>query len=214
MRLYIIRHGETSWNVERKLQGQTGADLNEKGIKLAEITRDALADMKFDLCITSPALRAKHTAEIIMQGHDAPIIEDGRLIEISFGPWEGKKALGENPEIPPEQFGKFFKDAMNYIPPEGGETIQSMIDRSEDFLRELAEREEYQDKNIVLSTHGCATRALLYQMYEDHSDFWHGTVPPNCAVNIVDFVDGKYVLTAEDQIYYGDQFKVDAYFKK
>ncbi|HAJ73524.1 MAG TPA: phosphoglycerate mutase [Lachnospiraceae bacterium] len=213
MRLYIIRHGETSWNVERKLQGQKGADLNEKGIRLAEITRDALKDIPFDLCITSPALRARHTAEIIMEGRNVPVIEDERLIEISFGEWEGKKSLGEDPEIPPERFRPFFTDSWNYIPPEGGESIRQIIDRSGEFLDELLSNNNYRDKTIMLSSHGCAVRALLHFVYEDNSDFWHGSVPPNCAVSIVDAADGKMELIAEDQVYYEDKFDIDVYFK-
>ena len=56
MLIYVIRHGETSWNVQRKLQGRQGADLDEKGIRLAEITAEALKDVPFDLCYTSPLL--------------------------------------------------------------------------------------------------------------------------------------------------------------
>ncbi|MEI3167188.1 MAG: hypothetical protein V8S58_03915, partial [Lachnospiraceae bacterium] len=58
------------------------------------------------------------------------------------------------------------------------------------------------DKTILIASHGCACRGILHNVYEDKTDFWHGKVPPNCAVNIVSAEDGKAVLEAEDKIYY------------
>ena len=65
---------------------------------------------------------------------------------------------------------------------------------------------------ILISTHGCASRAFLNNVYEDKEDFWHGGVPANCAVSIVDVRDGKAVLTESDKIYYAESDRVD-YFK-
>ena len=60
------------------------------------------------------------------------------------------------------------------------------------------------DKTIMIATHGCAARALLQNVYEDDLGFWHGCVPPNCAVNIVEVTDGKAKLIGEDQVYTGE----------
>ena len=90
MKLYIIRHGETSWNVQRRLQGASDTDLNENGITLAKRTGEALKEIPFDLCFTSPLKRAKMTAELILAGRDISIYDDERLREISFGEWEGR----------------------------------------------------------------------------------------------------------------------------
>ena len=61
MKLYIIRHGETPWNAEGRLQGQTDIPLNENGIRLAKITGEALKDVPFDFAISSPLKRARQT---------------------------------------------------------------------------------------------------------------------------------------------------------
>ena len=90
MVLYFIRHGETSWNVEGKMQGQTDIPLNENGIRLAEETAEGLRDIPFDLCISSPLSRAHETARIILYGKDIPIIKDARIEEMAFGEYEGK----------------------------------------------------------------------------------------------------------------------------
>ena len=108
MRIYVIRHGETSWNVQRKLQGHKGADLDEKGVRLAEITAEALKDVPFAVCYTSPLLRARHTAEILLRGRNIPVIEDPRIQEISFGEWEGLCCAPGRMEMPEEKFQKFY----------------------------------------------------------------------------------------------------------
>ncbi len=89
MKLYIIRHGETSWNAEGRLQGQTDIPLNENGIRLAKITGEALKEVPFDLAISSPLKRARQTAELVLAGRQVPVLEDARIEELSFGSWEG-----------------------------------------------------------------------------------------------------------------------------
>ena len=88
MKLYIIRHGETAWNKKLLLQGQTDIPLNENGRELAQVTARALQMVPFDLCITSPLLRAKETAQIILGSRKIPFWEDARIQEIGFGTYE------------------------------------------------------------------------------------------------------------------------------
>lgn len=68
MKLYLIRHGETDWNKEFKIQGSSDIELNEYGRELAFITREGLRHIPFDIAYTSPLKRAKETAEIILGG--------------------------------------------------------------------------------------------------------------------------------------------------
>ena len=67
MKIYFVRHGETDWNKERKIQGQVDIPLNEFGRHLARETAKGLRDVPFDVCFTSPLGRARETAEIILQ---------------------------------------------------------------------------------------------------------------------------------------------------
>lgn len=221
MYIYVMRHGETSWNKEVRLQGQHGADLDELGVKLAEITSDALKDVPFDICYTSPLIRAKHTAQIMVRDRQIPVIDEPRIMEISFGIWEGKIVRTGASEIPLDAMKKFNEDSYNYIPPEGGETIQQVIDRTHDFYGELIRKPELQDtvdadgkrheKIILLSTHGCASRAILHNVYEDTSSFWHGGVPVNCAVSVIHVQDGVGKIIQHDKIYYPEKYSHDFY---
>ncbi len=202
MRLYIIRHGETSWNVARRLQGHAGADLDEKGVRLAEETAQALAFVPFDLCISSPLIRALHTARILVGKRPIPILEDPRIMEISFGQWEGLCIAPDHYEIPGDGFAKFHTDPFEYVAPPGGETIGDVCRRTGEFLRELIHTREYENKTLLISTHGCALRGLLNSLYENPKDFWQGGVAMNCAVSIVDVKEGKPLLVQSDKVYY------------
>lgn len=205
MKLYIMRHGETPWNAQFRLQGGADIGLNEKGIKLAKVTGDALRDISFDLCITSPLIRAKETARYLLGDRypSVPVVEDKRIQEISFGEWEGRCCKAGKEEIPLSMLDDFFHHTKRYIPPKGGETIADILHRTQDFYEELLTKEEYQDNNILITSHGCAVRALLQNVYSDKKyDFWHGKVPPNCSVNIVNIEKGQASLLAEDVVYY------------
>lgn len=89
MKLYIIRHGETDWNVKRRFQGRADIPLNEEGRRLARITSEALKETAFTKIYTSPLKRAYETAMIIKGDRDIPVIEEPRIIEIGFGEYEG-----------------------------------------------------------------------------------------------------------------------------
>ena len=93
MKIYIIRHGETKLNAEGIIQGWLDEPLNDNGIKLAEITGRAMKGIRFDYCFSSPLIRAKQTAEIVLKesgNSTTPIYFDDRLKELHFGELEGK----------------------------------------------------------------------------------------------------------------------------
>ena len=199
--LYILRHGETDYNLESRIQGQRDTPLNQNGIRAAELTGKALGEICFDRVISSPLTRAKQTAEIILSQNRRSRTEietDDRLMEISFGEWEGRRSLPELNEIPEELFRLFLHDPMSFPGAPGGETVREVIDRTNTFLRELLSDEENGGKTILLSTHGCAMRALLQMVYGDGDDFWHGGAPKNCALNIVLLSEGRLSLIRDD----------------
>lgn len=211
MKLYIMRHGETAWNVEGRLQGQSDTELNENGVRLAKVTAEGLKNIPFDLGISSPLRRAKHTAELVLAGRNVPLTTDDRLMELSFGSWEGLGCRVNNFEIPSEHFNDFYRDPFHFRPAGDGETIQEVCDRAEAFYHELTAKPELQDKTILIATHGCCMRALLRNVYEDKNDFWHGGVPYNCAVSIIEVQNGVSTLLADNKIYYDPSDCVNFY---
>ena len=137
MKLYFIRHGETVWNTQAKLQGKSDIPLNEKGVALARVTGEALADVPFAAIYSSPLKRALQTAQLVAGDRDVPIVTDRRLEEIGFGIWEGLSCHKDHYEIPSDSFQDFFLDPFGYQPPAQGETVRHVCGRTADFLEEL-----------------------------------------------------------------------------
>lgn len=203
MKIYLIRHGETDWNVERKLQGRSDIPLNGEGKRLAKVTAEALADVAFSRIFTSPLMRAKETAMIIKGDREIPIIEEERIQEISFGIYEGFYCAENHYTIPDPDFIHFFKKPEAYHAPKGAETIEALCERTTDFLNELVHTSEYQEETILISTHGAALRGLLSSINMDGvAQFWKGGVHKNCAVTILEVTDGKIELLEEGKVYY------------
>ena len=175
--------------------------MNEKGRELARVTGQALRDVKFDLVITSPLCRAKETAKLVIGDRKIPWIEDRRIQEICFGVMEGVRKMENEHTQFQENLRLFFEDPWNFQAPEEGENVEEVCRRTQDFWEEITKKPEYQQLTILISSHGCATRAIMQNVYKD-LNFWQGKVPPNCSVNIVDVKDGVSTVVAADKIYY------------
>ncbi len=206
MLIYIIRHGETNLNAKGVLQGSMDEPLNESGLSLARTVGERMKDIRFDACFSSPLKRAAETARIVLEesNNSASIRYDDRLREICFGAVEGQQlsSLGEQGQL-------FFEDTFRYAPFPGGETVDQVCARTQQFLQDLLARDD--GRTYLVSTHGCALRAMLNRLYEDPSDFWHGHVPYNCSVSIVEGQGGKGKLVGDDVIYYDLSLTVDRY---
>lgn len=214
MKLYIVRHGETNWNKERRVQGHTDIPLNDYGRHLAEETARGMKNIRIDMAYTSPLSRARETAQIILGDRDVPLYDEDRIKELSFGSYEGLCCSGENREPGSDEFNKFFTDTANYVSPEDGETVAELFKRTGDFLKEICTREDLKEKHILVSTHGAAMTALLNHIKGNMSaaDFWRDEVPPNCSVTIVEVQDGRAKIVEQGVIYYKEkvrQWKVE-----
>ncbi len=204
MKIYIVRHGETDWNKARRVQGFSDIPLNEYGIYLAEETAKGLSDITFDVAYTSPLIRAKKTAEVILRDRETELIEEPAIKEMGFGVFEGMCISGEKKAKESEAFNKFFTDTANFIPAEGGERVEDLLDRTGAFLQALCESEEKKDQTILLSTHGAAMTALVNHVKGnlEISAFWKEGVPPNCAVTLIEVENKTPSIVFENKVYY------------
>ena len=201
MKLYVLRHGITPWNKEKRVQGGVDIPLAEEGLSLAEKTGEALKDIPFDLCFSSPLKRARQTAACVLGDRKIPVILDKRIQEIDFGILEGTRFKDDNGVVISPEMDVFFNDPLRFQRPENGENIRDILERTRDFWIEKTTDPALADKTVLISTHGCAARALLQNVYQDPEHFWHGCVPPNCSINLVEVIDGKAVLLEEDRVY-------------
>ena len=204
MKVYFVRHGETDWNKTGRLQGRTNIPLNENGRYVAELTRDALSNVQFDVAISSPLIRAKETAQILLEGRDVVLKEDERIIEINFGEYEGTAKKDAD-----ECIQKFFKAPGEYQAVRGAESLESLFQRAEEFLKELFYNQDYQNSTIMVTAHGAIINALIcvikgYEVAELWKDGLHG----NCGVTIVDVECGRPKILKQGILLYASKLGV------
>ena len=201
MRLYLVRHGETDWNLVRRLQGSEDIPLNAYGRELAATTAEAMADVSFDAVFCSPLSRAKETAEIITGDRGVQIQSDVRLKEIGFGLGEGRNIL-EIRSTPGDPLHKFFYAPEQFVPLEGGETFEEVYARTADFVREKILPLEATCENVLIVAHGVANRSILNPAAGiPMEEFWK--IPLlNCTVSVLEVKDGVLRVLEEGKTYY------------
>ena len=167
--IYIVRHGQTDWNLEGRYAGRKDIPLNDKGIEQANIIKEELKSIKFDKVFSSPLSRAYQTAKIIC---DNEIIIDDRIIERSNGDLEGKLKTEVIMEVD-------FND-----PNEKNYNIESIIDfrkRITSFFDEITSL--YKDENILIVTHaGVVIYARCYFEGEPNNNDYSKYKIKNCEI--------------------------------
>ena len=206
MKIYFVRHGETIWNKEKKIQGRSDIPLNEYGIELGQITAEALKNIPFDIVYSSPLIRAKETAEILVKNRNLEIHEDMRLVEMCFGEGEGESL----PEIHAHSEMKlhdFIHNPGQYTPPLGGETFEELYNRCKNFIEEVIIPSEKKYNTMLVVGHGALIRGMIHYINNRPTkDFWIVT-HKNCSVTIADCIDGKFTLLEEAKIFYTEETK-------
>lgn len=178
-RLYLVRHGQTDWNLKPALQGRSDIPLNETGRTQAVEAAGRLADVCFDAVYTSPLRRAVDTACLATGLSEAELKVDDRLVEISFGLWEGLDSRTLGPAFTP-----FFTDPAAYQPQEGSESLQALMRRTGTFAQEVLCR--HKGQTVLAVSHGAALHALLASvLHLPMADFWSVQLG-NCAIAVLE----------------------------
>ncbi|NLL92913.1 MAG: histidine phosphatase family protein [Clostridiales bacterium] len=200
MEILIVRHGETVWNKDGKIQGTANIQLNEHGRDLARKTGEALKDIQIDRIYSSPLDRAYETASLIMGDRNLEIIKDDRIREICFGEYEGQKIEELEKET---SFTHFFKHPELFIPGKDGETLEALCKRGADFMENEILPLNNTCKRVMIVAHGAMNKALMmYVKNQDISKFWSGGLQQNCNVIILDYKDEEFQIIDEQKIFY------------
>lgn len=167
MKIYLVRHGLTDWNVEKKAQGLTDIPLNNVGLEQAEALREKIAGIDFDICYASPLLRARKTAEIAV-GDRCKILFDDRLMERSFGGYEGKVVNGWA-----ETTGVDIGDLKLNSDVGGIEPVRDVLARTKAVLDDIKTKHN-KDGKILIVSHGQVSRGLNFNLvgYDDDTVWW------------------------------------------
>ena len=181
--LYLIRHGQTDWNAEHKLQGRTNISLNENGRKMAKEACEKYKDIQIDICYTSPLDRAYETACLVLEGRNVDIIKDERLMEMSFGDYEGVKDVLEQPE---HSVYKLFNEPENYVADAGAETLEELYNRTSDFIKSVLIPEINAGKNVLVVGHGAMNLSIINQIKDIPIERFWENMQANCELKEID----------------------------
>ena len=162
MNFYFTRHGETEWNVKKKIQGTTDIPLDEKGIQQAKRLAETLlekqrnGELHLDRVYTSPQLRAAETARIAAEALHATCIPLDGLVEMNLGSWEGSNWRVIERENSPE-YQEWRKDRRYVRTPGGGECYNDVVKRTLDAMEYIMKRE---NGDVLIVTHSAIIMAL------------------------------------------------------
>ena len=156
MRIIIVRHGETVYNLEKRYQGHTDVELTDLGREQAVRTAERLSHEPVAAVYSSDLIRASETARIIARPHHLRVQTDVRLRECAFGDWEGLN-VDEIRERYPEEWGDYRQDSVRHRAPRG-ERLESVLDRVRCAAEHIEERHPHD--TVVLVGHGGALTAF------------------------------------------------------
>jgi probable phosphoglycerate mutase len=190
MKIFVIRHAESQWNVIGKYQGILNPDLTELGIKQAKALAKALKNKGIKIIFTSPLKRTKKTAEILAEELGVPLYEDERIIEIDHGVWSGLK-IEEVQQKFPEMYETWLKTPWNVKFPQG-ESLEEVYKRVKDFLNFL--KEEHGNENIAIVSHTVPIRTLYCAFLELPLNYFWSFGCDNASYSILLWEENKRMI--------------------
>jgi len=154
--ILLIRHGETAWNRETIFRGRADISLSARGRKQARRLGEALSSQPLRGVYASPLSRARETAAPLAEALGVEVVPEPRLIDMSFGEWEGKP-LEEVRERWPALYRAWLAEPQAFRPP-GGESLEEVLGRALPAMTEIAARG---GGAAALISHRVVCKALL-----------------------------------------------------
>jgi probable phosphoglycerate mutase len=190
IRLLLVRHGETDWNQQSRYQGQVDISLNENGKLQSEKVAEFLKDISIDKVYSSSLLRAKETAEIILQQHQNVNLElnDG-FKEIIHGAWEGKSETEIEQEFPGEL--QRWRETPEQFQMPAGENFQQVWQRTVEVYESIIKAALTEKLNtILIVAHGGTNQILLCHILGLSAEHFWNFRQSNCCLNVIDYPKG------------------------
>ncbi|MBS1136430.1 MAG: putative proteinB [Proteobacteria bacterium] len=185
-RICLVRHGETAWNAESRIQGQIDIPLNANGVAQARATANGLLHEEFAAIYASDLVRARHTAEAIAHVMHLPLILRTELRERNFGLFQGC-THDECRQRYPVEFARFRAHEIDFVLP-GGESLRQFAARAQDCVGQLAR--QHGERQILVVTHG-GVLDMIHRRATGHPlDAPRRCEIPNAALNWIE-VDGS-----------------------
>jgi phosphoserine phosphatase len=185
--VYLARHGESDWNVERRWQGHTDRPLTDRGREQAERLAERLGDVELDAIYASDLRRAWETAEAVARPRGLEVVRVPELREVHVGSWSGL-TRDECAQRFPDAFARWQAGGSGW---EDGESYEAMGERTVAAILRLAA--EHPDGAILVVSHGGPIRAVhAHALGVDIATHRRtGPVEPNARLSAVAVADGR-----------------------
>ncbi len=189
MDIVLARHGETAWNVEEVFRGRIDVELNETGIKQAQLLGAYLSDKKIEAVLSSPLKRALKTAETIAGYHKLEVEITPGLIDLDFGEWQGLPHL-EVKDRYSELYQEWEHSPERVVLP-GGESLDDVKKRVAGVVDEVITR---YGNMVILVSHRVVNKVLICALLGlDNSHFWN-IRQDTCGITTFSYRNGRFIL--------------------
>lgn len=179
--VYIVRHGETKWNAEGRIQGHTDIGLSERGKEQARAAARRLASVHIDVAYCSDLSRTRETAQIILGERDTPLHSVPELREYNKGVFEGLTGEEYRDRYPHLYEASLVNDP-DFAPP-GGETIRQCQARLAGFVKSV--RKRHSEEDVLLVGHGGSLRSGIVALLDLPLEANWKFAMQNCALSVI-----------------------------
>jgi len=195
--IILARHGETEWNVAEVFRGRIDIELNETGIKQAELLAGYLRDIKIDAIYSSPLKRALKTAEIIASYHELAVEIAPGLIDFNYGKWQGL-AHQEVKDKYKELYAEWINSPDKVKMPTG-ESLNDVRKRAMGVVEKVIAKYK---GTVVLVSHRVVNKVLICALLGlDNSHFWN-IKQDMCGITTFTYENGRFILTEHNNTSY------------
>lgn len=199
MHIHLFRHGQTDWNAERRIQGQSESRLTELGVQQAQDLGARIRQLHFDHIYCSSSLRTRQTAEHAFAERVPGINYLDSLREIDLGPWEGKLYADIEQEQPDSY--RHFWEAPHLFQVTGAETFTQLQQRALNAVLQI--QAERIAGRVAIVSHGALIKALLCHFQNKPlNELWAPPSMHNCAHSIIRMHDDgtAHIIQNADQV--------------
>jgi alpha-ribazole phosphatase len=187
---YLVRHGETDWNLKQLFQGQRDIPLNSTGIEQARLLAHHIKRLQPKKIYTSKLSRAAETADILSADLKIEIIQDSRWNEVSFGEWEGFDYFTIQKKYP-DFLARWQADPIHQSAP-GGESINDLAKRVSSAAKEILKQDP--DGECLIVAHGGPLQILLCLLLEmDLDKYWQFRLDNTSLTSISLYPEGPII---------------------
>lgn len=189
-KIFLIRHGESQWNILKRIQGQQDIPLTERGLIQAELVGSRLVNEKIDKIYSSDLIRAFNTAEIIGQKLNKPVIPMKEFREISFGIWEG---ISDE-----EMLRKYYDEYLMWrknpenLKIEGAETLEELQLRAMNGVNKIIK--DSKEENILIVSHSATLKTMVLGLLDMNLRHFKNLTLNNVSLTIVEKKNYNMVL--------------------